>query len=280
MSQDDINRTPIADEIAKRERQDALEEAYDEDDPQRRVRSAHADDLVAEELGKDAVRELTQGEHAAGERDRLNPATTGAIEAQADVIAPSVIDEEPIPVAAGTPTGIAVLLGPGFEDVELTEPVARLREAGYPVEILGTEAGQTLEGKRGKAQVQTDAAVSDREPARFAGLMIPGGFSPDRLRTDPGMVDFVRRFAALDRPIAAVCHGPQLLIEAGTVAGRRMTSWPSVRTDLENAGAEVLDAEVVVDGQLITSRKPEDLPAFSNAFLDALDAVTPDQAIK
>src|SRR5690606_13048804 len=101
-------------------------------------------------------------------------------------------------------------------------------------------------------------------------LVVPGGYSPDHLRTSRSVVEFVRRFAQTGRPIAAVCHGPQLLIEAELVAGREMTSWPSVRKDLENAGARWRDAEVVVDGNLIASRKPEDLEAFCNAVLERL----------
>jgi len=277
--------TPIAEEIEKRAQEDALEEDVDPDDPRHRVRSAHADVPMAEEIGKDAVRDLTSGEHATGERDRLDHqaaqatiAAAGEIDAQADVIEPSIVGE-PLPPDAMTPVGVAVLLGPDYEDVELTQPLARLREAGHPVEILGSKGDQPLEGKRGESKVATDAAVGDRLPERYVGLLIPGGFSPDRLRVDPEMVAFVRAFDDLKRPIAAVCHGPQLLIEAGVVDGRRLTSWPSVRTDLVNAGAEVVDQEVVVDGHLITSRKPDDLASFSDAFLDALDAFTPSEEL-
>lgn len=102
--------------------------------------------------------------------------------------------------------------------------------------------------------------------------MIPGGYSPDHLRTSAAMVDFLRRFDTLRRPIAAVCHGPQLLIEADIVRGRCLTSWPSVKTDLKNAGAQWVDQEVCIDGKLITSRKPEDLDAFSKAVLQSLAA--------
>lgn len=165
---------------------------------------------------------------------------------------------------------IAVLLGPDFEDAEFTHPVAKLREAGHAVEVLGTEPHRELEGKRHDAKVETDAAVRDRVPEDYDAVLIPGGFSPDRLRTDESMVGFVRKFDRLERPIAAICHGPQLLIEAGIVEGRKLTSWPSVRTDLRNAGAEVVDEEVCEDGHLITSRKPEDLDAFTSALLDAV----------
>lgn len=167
---------------------------------------------------------------------------------------------------------VACLIGPEFEDSELTVPAARLREAGHEVELLGTAGGQKLTGKKGKTAVTTDAAVDERRPDQYDALLIPGGHSPDHLRTDPDVVQFVREFAATGRPIAAVCHGPQLLIEAGVVAGVRMTSWPSIRTDLRNAGAEVVDEQVVEDRQFITSRKPEDLEAFSQTLLARLHA--------
>lgn len=116
----------------------------------------------------------------------------------------------------------------------------------------------------------TDVAAGDLEPEGFDALVIPGGFGPDRLRTDEAVVRFVKTFGALDRPIAAICHGPQLLIEAGLVRGRTLTSWPSVRTDLLNAGAQWVDQEVVEDGTLITSRKPDDLDAFCEVLLKRL----------
>ena len=165
---------------------------------------------------------------------------------------------------------IAVLLASDFEDSELTQPVEALRAAGHEVEILGSRSGESLEGKQGEASVTTDGAAKDSDPSTYDALLIPGGYSPDQLRTDEDVVDFVRRFASLGRPIAAVCHGPQLLIEAGVVAGKTMTSWPSVRTDLKNAGASVVDEEVCVDGRWITSRNPDDLPAFSRALLAQL----------
>lgn len=167
---------------------------------------------------------------------------------------------------------IAVLLGPDFEDSEFTHPVAKLREAGHEVEVLGTEANQTLEGKRHKAKVETDAAVGERQSEDYDAVLIPGGYSPDKLRTDEQMVRFVRDFDRLKRPIAAICHGPQLLIEADVVKGRTMTSWPSVRTDLRNAGAEVVDRAVCKDGHFITSRKPDDLDEFTTALLSAVSA--------
>jgi protease I len=167
---------------------------------------------------------------------------------------------------------IAVIVGPEFEDSELDVPCRALRDAGHEVTFVGTEAGKRVEGKRGKSSVEIQLAASDAHPEDFDGLLIPGGHSPDNLRTNPGAVKFVERFINTDKPIAAICHGPQLLIEAKAVKGRTMTSWPSVRADLLNAGAEWIDEEVVVDGRLITSRKPEDLSAFSDALLEQLEA--------
>lgn len=163
-----------------------------------------------------------------------------------------------------------MIVGPGFEDMEYTVPYRKLIEGGHEVEVLGAEAGETVEGKQGQEKVKIQAAASDRDPKKFDALVLPGGHGPDALRTDEGVVDFVKRFVATGRPVAAVCHGPQLLIEAGAVSGRTMTSWPSVKTDLINAGARWKDAEVVEDGAFITSRKPEDLEAFSNALLSKL----------
>lgn len=162
---------------------------------------------------------------------------------------------------------VAVLLGPDFEDSEFTHPVDALRRADHTVEILGRKAGETVRGKSSGTEVEVEAAAADRDPKRYDALLIPGGYSPDQLRTEAAVVDFVRAFEQSNKPIAAICHGPQLLIEAGVVGGRRMTSWPSVRTDLKNAGARVVDAEVCVDENIITSRKPDDLDAFSDKLL-------------
>jgi protease I len=164
---------------------------------------------------------------------------------------------------------VAALLDQDFEDSEFRVPYDRLREAGHEVEVLGTKPG-TVKGKRGKEEIRIETAVKDRSPDDYDALLIPGGYSPDHLRLDEHVVDFVRRFWASGKPVAAVCHGPQLLIEADVVKAHNVTSWPSVRTDLLNAGAHWVDAEVVVDGGLITSRKPEDLEAFSHALIERL----------
>ncbi|MEJ2523938.1 MAG: type 1 glutamine amidotransferase, partial [Gammaproteobacteria bacterium] len=165
-----------------------------------------------------------------------------------------------------------------FEDSELTVPVDKLKENGHEVTLIGLKKGETLEGKKGKATVTTDAAFADVDPDDFDALLIPGGYSPDQLRNHEAPVKFVQAFAGTGKPIAAICHGPQLLIEAGLVRDRRMTSWGSVRTDLQNAGARWEDASVVVDGDFITSRHPGDLEDFTNALLARLDTREEKQA--
>ena len=165
---------------------------------------------------------------------------------------------------------IAVLLAGEFEDSEFAKPVGALKEAGHEVAVIGVRAGEKLKGKNGKVTATTDCAIDDCQPDSYDALLIPGGWSPDHLRTEPAMVRFAKAMVEADKPVAAVCHGPQLLIEADVVRGKRMTSFESVRTDLRNAGAEVVDEEVVVDGSLITSRTPDDLDAFSKALLAAL----------
>lgn len=163
---------------------------------------------------------------------------------------------------------IAFVLADDFEDSEFGTPQAALVEAGHEVDVIGIDTG-VVTGKHG-TEVSITTAVTDAEPADYAALVIPGGFSPDHLRTNDDIVTFVRRLAERDVPVAAVCHAPSLLIEAGLVAGRTMTSWPSIRTDLVNAGATVVDEEVVVDGRFISSRRPDDLPAFSAAIIEQL----------
>ncbi|MCA9594962.1 MAG: type 1 glutamine amidotransferase [Myxococcales bacterium] len=166
---------------------------------------------------------------------------------------------------------IAVTVTSDFEDSELTYPAEALEAAGHEVVIIGEKAGEEIHGKRGKSKTAVAGTPEQRDPTDFDALLIPGGYSPDKLRTDPHMVSFVQEFFRSNKPVAAVCHGPQLLIEAGVVDGRTMTSWPSVKTDLKNAGATWVDREVVTDGNLTTSRKPDDLPAFTERFMQQID---------
>jgi protease I len=162
---------------------------------------------------------------------------------------------------------IAVVVDQDYEDVELEQPVRRLKEAGHRLTLVGTEKGKQVQGTRHESKVTIECTPADVDVQQFDALLIPGGYSPDQLRTHQDIVDFVRAFRDGDKLIAAVCHGPSLLVDAEAVRGRRLTSWPSIRRDLTNAGGEVVDQEVVVDGNLITSRKPDDLPAFCDAIL-------------
>lgn len=175
---------------------------------------------------------------------------------------------------------VAFVLGEDFEDSEFREPYDALKAAGHIVDVLGAKAGEVVNGKKGKEQVKIEASAADQDPGSYDALVIPGGHSPDHLRTNRGVVAFVEAMVRDGKLVAAVCHGPQLLIEVDAVRGKTVTSWPSVKTDLKNAGATWVDREVVVDGMLITSRKPEDLTAFSEAIKTSLDnlGVTPSQA--
>lgn len=165
---------------------------------------------------------------------------------------------------------VAIPVGEDFEDAELTVPRDRLVAAGHEVVIVGDEVGRSFTGKRGHEHVVIEARVRDCAPESFDAVVIPGGYSPDHLRTDADVVRFLREFGGIGRTIAAVCHGPQLLIEADLVRGRTLTSWPSVRKDLINAGAAWVDRPVVEDANLITSRRPDDLEQFSDAILRRL----------
>jgi protease I len=165
---------------------------------------------------------------------------------------------------------IACLVAAGFEDSEFDVPRRRLEEVGYKVEVIGAEAGQNLAGYKGKVTARTERSIDDVRPEDYEGLLIPGGHSPDVLRADQRFVKFVQRFDETKRPLAAVCHGPQLLMAAGLVKGRTLTAWPTVQVDLWQMGAQVRDEEVVVDDNWITSRKPDDLEAFSARMIEEL----------
>jgi protease I len=166
---------------------------------------------------------------------------------------------------------IAFLVAPeGTEQVELTDPWSAVEEAGGTPRLLSTESGkvQAFDHLDKADTFAVDTVVGDADPAAYDGLVLPGGVAnPDALRLDRDAVDFVRDFVDSGRPVAAICHAPWTLVEADVVRGRRMTSWPSLRTDLRNAGAEWVDEEVVIDGGLVTSRKPDDLPAFNEAMV-------------
>lgn len=162
---------------------------------------------------------------------------------------------------------IACLLGNGFEDSEFKLPYEQLLKRGYTVEIVGAEAGQQLEGKKGEETALVDRSIDQVKPEQYDALFIPGGHSPDQLRADERFVRFVKDFDRLGRPIAAICHGPQLLMTAGLVKGRTLTAWKTVQDDLQKAGATVKDEPLVRDRNWLTSRKPQDLPQFIEAML-------------
>ncbi|OCB34741.1 peptidase C56 [Mycobacterium malmoense] len=167
---------------------------------------------------------------------------------------------------------VAILAADGVEKVELEQPRAALTDAGAQVELLSLKAGEIQARNHDLEPAGTfkvDRAVSDVAVSEFDGLVLPGGtVNPDKLRMDDSAVSFVRDFVTSGKPVAAICHGPWTLVEAGVAEGRTLTSYPSIRTDLRNAGANVVDEEVVVDGNLISSRSPKDLPAFCAAIVE------------
>jgi protease I len=165
---------------------------------------------------------------------------------------------------------VAVIIADLFEDSEYTEPAQALRQAGHELIHIGLQAGQTVRGKKNNTPVVIDLAVQDTRAADFDALLIPGGYSPDKLRADPQAVEFVRQFMQSNKPVFSICHGPQLLITAKSLEGRRLTGWKSIRQDIIYAGANFIDEEMVEDGNLITSRSPKDLPAFIRACLAKL----------
>ncbi|GCF93716.1 putative cysteine protease YraA [Enterococcus florum] len=166
---------------------------------------------------------------------------------------------------------IAVIVTDLVEDVELTSPKEALENNGYEVVLIEKEAGKEITGKKGET-FTIDTTIDAVKPENFDGLLIPGGFSPDQLRSDQRFVDFVSYFLENDRPLFAICHGPQIFIQTGLTKGRTMTAYDTVRPDIEYAGATVKDQEVVVDKQLVTSRNPDDLPAFNEKMLEVLHA--------
>lgn len=166
---------------------------------------------------------------------------------------------------------VAFIMDNLFEDSEYRVPYDRVKEAGHEPVIVGLEAGKKVEGKKGKETATTDVAIQDVSADEFAAVIIPGGYSPDLIRSNEKMVALVRDNHGAGRPTAAICHAGWMLAEAGIISGKTVTSWPSIRTDLVNAGADWVDQEVVEDGNIITSRKPDDLEAFSKAILVQLE---------
>jgi protease I len=165
---------------------------------------------------------------------------------------------------------IAVIITDMFEDSEYSKPAEAFKQAGHSLVHIGLQKGQTIKGVKHGTPVLIDQAVKDVSAADFDALLIPGGYSPDRLRAHDDAVRFTKEFVESGKPVFAICHAPQLLITAQVLRGRRITGWKSVIQDIKNAGAEFIDQEVVEDGNLISSRSPQDLPAFIRASLRKL----------
>lgn len=161
----------------------------------------------------------------------------------------------------------AVMIGPAFEDSEATYPYYRLQEAGADVELIGTDGGEELVGKLGQP-LTTDRAASDLSAGDLDLLVIAGGQGPDKLRADEGVQRLTREMDEAGKPVAFICHAAWVPVSAGIIEGRRVTSYPTVADDCRNAGAEWEDAEVVVDGNFVSSRRPDDLPAFMAAVIE------------
>jgi protease I len=168
---------------------------------------------------------------------------------------------------------IAIIATDGFEQSELQEPKRLLELGGATVEVISPQ-GPSIKGWKDKQwgdAVTVDKTIANANSHDYDALVIPGGvINPDKLRLEPSAVDFIMQFDAQKKPIAAICHGPQMLIEAGLVRGKQVTSWPSLRTDLTNAGAHWIDLEVVQDDLMITSRKPDDIPVFVHTLQQLL----------
>lgn len=168
---------------------------------------------------------------------------------------------------------IAVLITDDFEDSEFTSPADAYRLAGHEVVTIEKQAGKKAKGKKGEAEVVIDKAIDDVSPADFDALLLPGGYSPDSLRGDERFVTFTRDFVNSGKPVFAICHGPQLLISADVIRGCKLTAVKPIIIDVKNAGGEFYDQEVVIDNeQLVTSRTPDDLPAFNREALRLLGA--------
>ncbi|MEW6381478.1 MAG: type 1 glutamine amidotransferase domain-containing protein [bacterium] len=165
---------------------------------------------------------------------------------------------------------IAVIITDMFEDSEYTRPAEAFREAGHHVVHIGLESGIMVKGKSRGTPVKIDQTVNEASVDNFDALLIPGGYSPDRLRANEDAVRFVAEFMTSRKPVFAICHGPQLLITAQALRGRKVTGWKSIIQDIKNAGAEFINQPVVEDGNLISSRGPDDIPAFIDASLRKL----------
>jgi protease I len=165
---------------------------------------------------------------------------------------------------------VAFLLANGFEDSEMQKPYEAIKEAGHETVIIGLKQGEELSGKNKKATYKTDASIDGVKADQFDAVVIPGGSSPENLRLNNKILQFVKDMDSQDKPISAICHGPQILISAGLAKGKTLTCYPPLKDDLINAGANYVDQEVVVDGNYISSRTPADEPAFIRETLNKL----------
>lgn len=175
---------------------------------------------------------------------------------------------------------VMILATDGFEQSELEQPKQRLEEAGFETAVVSPNDGeiQGWDQTDWGQPVKVDLTISQVDANDFDALLLPGGqINPDKLRMEDGAVQLVRDFCQAGKPVAAICHGPWLLVEADVLDNKTVTGWPSIRTDLRNAGANVVDREVAIDGNLITSRKPDDIPAFSDELIKALQEQTEPQ---
>jgi protease I len=168
---------------------------------------------------------------------------------------------------------VAVIIDEGFEDSEYQKPVDALKHAGHEVVNVGLKKNSDIKGKDNKSKAHIDEAILDASVDEFDALLIPGGYSPDHLRAHESAVEFVGDFVESGKPVFAICHAPQLLINAGVLKGRKITGWKSIVQDIRNAGGEYFNAEVVEDGNIISSRSPEDIPAFNDRILERLEAL-------
>jgi len=168
---------------------------------------------------------------------------------------------------------VAILTESGFEEVELTSPKKAMENAGMKVDIVSSERGKVKawDHDHWSIELPVDVNLSEANMEDYDALMIPGGvINPDKMRVNPDYVNFAKEFLQSDKPVGAICHGPQLLIETGELEGRKMTSYPSIKTDLMNAGVNWVDQEVVVDHGLVTSRSPKDLEAFNKKLVEEI----------
>jgi protease I len=166
---------------------------------------------------------------------------------------------------------VAFIVDEVFEDSEFKVPYERVKEAGHEAVIVGLDANKKLDGKKGDVTITTDVSIDEVTPDQFDALVIPGGYSPDKIRMSKGMVELTRQMATTGKPVAAICHAGWMLAEADLLRGKTVTSWPSIQTDLINAGANWVNQEVAEDGNLITSRKPDDLEAFTKTLLTQIE---------